>query len=147
MHEFESGKPILVVEDCAEDFEAIRRAFERSNLRNPLYRAEDGDEALDFVFKRGAWQDMATPAIVLLDLNLPGTDGRDVLREMKSDERLMRIPVIILTTSDAPSDVDACYAMGANSYVQKPVSLENFVAAIARLQDYWLEIAVLPKID
>src|SRR5207253_2622403 len=85
------------------------------------------------------------PGVVLLDLNLPGTDGREVLREVKNDPGLKNIPVIVLTTSNDERDVEACYRAGANSYIQKPVNIEGFFKAIQRLTDYWFEVVILPR--
>lgn len=139
---------ILLVEDNPQDYEATVRAFRKSGLANPIERCADGDDALDYLFRRGGYQDPAKsprPSLILLDLNLPGTDGREVLSEVKASPELKRIPVIVLTTSTDPRDIEACYAAGANSYVQKPVGLDGFVQAIQRLKDYWFEIAVLPK--
>ena len=85
------------------------------------------------------------PNIILLDLNLPGTDGKSVLHTIKGDRKLQKIPVIVLTTSNAEQDIERCYAAGANSYVQKPVDFEGFIRAVARLSDYWLEVSTLPK--
>lgn len=143
-----SGQPILLVEDSPEDYEATLRALRRSGLQNPIYHCVDGDETLDFVFQRNAYHDPALaprPSIILLDLNLPGTDGREVLAELKHDPELKKIPVIVLTTSADERDVEECYSAGANSYMQKPVCLEGFMQAIQRLTDYWFEIVILPK--
>jgi len=140
-------QPILLIEDSPEDYEATVRAFERSGLRNPIFRCEDGDNALDFLHRRGRYADpeqAPRPGVILLDLNLPGTDGRDVLTEIKQDDRLKQIPVIVLTTSDDARDVEACYRAGANSYVQKPVDMDGFLRAIERLNGYWFEVVVLP---
>jgi CheY-like chemotaxis protein len=142
------NQPILLVEDSPEDFEATQRALRKSGLKNPLYRCADGDEALDYLFRRGAYTDPATspcPGIILLDLNLPGTDGREVLAEIKADPQLKQIPVVVLTTSSDDRDVDACYRAGASSYIQKPVDLDGFMRAIERLNDYWFEVVILPK--
>lgn len=142
------NQPILLVEDSPEDYEATRRALHKSGLKNPLYRCADGDEALDFLFRRGDYQDAAKaprPGIILLDLNLPGTDGREVLSEIKKDESLKQIPVIVLTTSTDNRDVDACYRAGANSYIQKPVDMDGFIKAIERLNDFWFEVVILPR--
>ena len=142
------NQPILLVEDSPEDFEATRRALHKSGLRNPIYRCSDGDEALDFLHRRGAFADPSTaprPGIILLDLNLPGTDGREVLSDIKSDERLKQIPVIVLTTSNDDRDVEACYRSGANSYSQKPVDMDGFIKAIERLNDFWFEVVILPS--
>jgi len=139
------NQPILLVEDSPEDFETTQRAFRRSGLKNPIVRCSDGDDALDFLFRRGDHADAPRPGVVLLDLNLPGTDGREVLTEMKADPELRQIPVIVLTTSSDERDVSACYQAGASSYIQKPVDLEGFMRAIERLNDYWFEVVILPR--
>jgi CheY-like chemotaxis protein len=138
-------QPILLVEDSPEDFETTQRAFRRSGLKNPILRCADGDEALDFLFHRGSHADAPRPGVILLDLNLPGTDGREVLAEIKADAELKQIPVIVLTTSSDDRDVQACYQAGASSYIQKPVDVEGFMRAIERLNDYWFEVVILPK--
>jgi CheY-like chemotaxis protein len=142
------SQPILLVEDSPEDFEATRRAFRKSGLKNPLVRCEDGDQALDYLYRRGEYADPASsprPGVILLDLNLPGTDGRQVLNEIKRDERLHDIPVVVLTTSADERDISACYRAGANSYIQKPVDIDGFMKAIERLNGYWFEVVILPK--
>jgi two-component system response regulator len=139
------NQPILLVEDSPEDFETTERAFRRSGLKNPIQRCADGDEALDFLFRRGQYADAPRPGVILLDLNLPGTDGREVLSEIKADAELKQIPVIVLTTSSDTRDVSACYRAGANSYIQKPVDLDGFMKAIERLNDFWFEVVILPK--
>jgi len=141
-------RTILLVEDSPEDFEATRRAFKKAGVANKIIHCEDGDEALDYLFRRGSYanpEDSERPGVILLDLNLPGTDGREVLAEIKKDENLKTIPVIVLTTSSDERDIEQCYKYGANSYIQKPVNLEGFFEAIKRLSDYWLEIVILPK--
>jgi len=138
-------QPILLVEDSPEDFETTQRAFRRSGLKNPILRCADGDEALDFLFQRGSHADSPRPGVILLDLNLPGTDGREVLAEIKAHDDLKEIPVIVLTTSADERDVQACYQAGASSYIQKPVDVEGFMRAIERLNDYWFEVVILPK--
>lgn len=142
------SQPILLVEDSPEDFETTERAFRKSGLRNPIYRCSDGDEALDYLHRRGRFADpekAPRPGVILLDLNLPGTDGREVLTDIKTDPQLKQIPVIVLTTSDDDRDVDACYRAGASSYIQKPVDLDGFMQAIERLNDYWFEVVILPR--
>jgi CheY-like chemotaxis protein len=141
-------QPILLVEDSPEDFETTQRAFRRSGLKNPIIRCADGDDALDFLRRKGGYAHLANaprPGVILLDLNLPGTDGREVLSEIKSDPELKQIPVIVLTTSSDTRDVEACYRAGASSYIQKPVDLDGFMKAIERLNDYWFEVVILPK--
>ena len=144
------SQPILLVEDSPEDFEATQRAFRKSGLKNPLLRCEDGDEALDYLHRRGEYADPGSsprPGVILLDLNLPGTDGRQVLNEIKRDEHLRDIPVVVLTTSADERDITACYRAGANSYIQKPVDIDGFMKAIERLNGYWFEVVILPKGD
>src|SRR5262245_37094272 len=116
-----SDHPILLVEDSPEDYQATVRAFQKAGLLNPIFRCRDGDDALDFLYRRRAYVDperAPRPGVILLDLNLPGTDGREVLAEVKGDESLKFIPVIVLTTSADERDVQGCYQAGANSYVQ-----------------------------
>jgi len=144
------SQPILLVEDSPEDFETTERAFRRSGLKNPIYRCADGEEALDFLYRRGRYSDpdqAPRPGVILLDLNLPGTDGREVLSEIKNDPNLKQIPVIVLTTSKDERDIEVCYRCGANSYIQKPVDLDGFMKAIERLNDYWFEVVILPKVS
>ncbi len=139
---------ILIVEDSPEDFLATKRALLKSGLHNGIQRCENGDQALDYLFRRGKFADPAAsprPGIILLDLNMPGTDGREVLAEIKRTPHLKSIPVIVLTTSKDERDIEACYAEGANSYVQKPVDLHGLMESIQRLHDYWFEIVVFPK--
>jgi len=141
-------QPILLVEDTPEDAEATLRAFKKAGMGNPVYHCQDGDAALDFLFRRGDYADAADsprPGLILLDLNLPRTDGREVLGEIKQDASLRDIPVIVLTTSGDERDIASCYQAGANSYIQKPVDIKGFLEAIQRLVDYWYHIVLLPK--
>jgi len=139
---------ILLVEDSPEDYEVTVRAFRKANLLNPVFRCQDGEEALDYLYRRGRYVDPTSaprPGLVLLDLNLPGTDGRQVLAQIKSDAQLRTIPVIVLTTSADERDIESCYRSGANSYVQKPVSLDAFLRSVQLLKSYWFEVAILPR--
>jgi two-component system response regulator len=153
MPEFAVSKraPILLVEDSDDDFEATIRAFRKSgNLHNEVVRCSSGAEALDYLFQRGDYGPSSDtyaprPGLILLDLNMPGIDGRAVLKIIKGDRRLSEIPVIVMTTSDDERDVSECYSYGANSYVKKPVDLDGFFEAVKRLKEFWFEIAVLPK--
>lgn len=143
-----SDKIILIVEDSPEDYEATLRAFKRPNLINPLYHCVDGLEALDFLQHKNAYQDKAKyprPHVILLDLNLPKMDGREVLRRIKEDPELKSIPVIVMTTSNDDLDIQKCYDIGANSYIHKPVDLQKFIEAIQKMVDYWFGIVVFPK--
>lgn len=140
---------ILLVEDNADDAAMTIQSLHQSNIRNKIIHCLTGDQALDFLFHRGEYaaQDDALPGMILLDLNLPGTDGREVLEEIKADHKLRLIPVIVLTTSSDERDVARCYEYGANSYVVKPVNFDGFITAMERLSGYWLEIAVIPKVN
>lgn len=139
---------VLVVEDSDDDFAATQRALKKSgNMSNPLFRCRDGQDALDYLYRKGAYENddsVARPGLILLDLNMPGIDGHTVLKRIKADDNLRDIPVVVLTTSDAKRDIDACYRDGANTYIQKPVDLDGFFKAIQRLKEYWFEIAILP---
>ena len=134
-------KDILLVEDNPDDVELTRIAFEESNLANRLVVASDGAEALDYLFARGTYAGRDPddlPSIVLLDLNLPKLDGREVLQAIRANEKTRALPVVVLTTSTEPFDVDASYALGVNSYIQKPVDFEQFVSAVRQVGLYWL---------
>ncbi len=117
-------------------------------MLNPVFHCQDGEEALDYLYRRGRYADPTSaprPGLVLLDLNLPGTDGRQVLAQIKSDAQLRTIPVVVLTTSADERDIEGCYRAGANSYVQKPVSLDAFLRSVQVLKSYWIEVAILPR--
>lgn len=145
----DSKQLILIVDDSDDDFEATTRAlFRNHNLANPIHRCENGEDTLDFLYHRGAYAPPnapARPGIILLDLNMPGVDGRQVLKEIKNDEELKSIPVIVMTNSDDEKDIADCYRMGANTYIVKPIDWERFLEAISRLKEYWFGIAILPK--
>lgn len=136
-----SNKDILLVEDNPDDVELTRIAFDEAKIANRLIVVSDGVEALDYLFARGAHADRDPddmPSIVLLDLNLPKVDGREVLQAIRADERTRTLPVVVLTTSTEPFDVEASYALGVNSYIQKPVDFEQFVWAVKQVGLYWL---------
>ncbi|WP_395008269.1 response regulator [Undibacterium sp.] len=139
---------IMIIDDSASDFEAATRALRKSRIANPIVRCVDGDDALDYLFGRGDYSDPDScprPGMILLDLNMPGTDGREVLSILKKDADLKSIPVIVLTTSTDQRDIEACYAMGANSYMSKRIDLQEFMSAIERMTGFWLDIAILPN--
>jgi CheY-like chemotaxis protein len=134
---------ILIVEDSDEDFEAFSRAMRHLKRSNPVRRFCDGDEMLDYlesVNDRDFSQAEDYPALMLIDLNLPGTDGRDVIREIKKSHCLHHVPTIALTTSSNPRDVQSCYAYGVNSYVLKPMGPQNLIDVVQAIMGYWLDI-------
>lgn len=138
-----NDKAILLVEDNPDDVELTRIAFEEANIAIELMVVRDGVEALDYLFARGAHahrDPQQLPSIVLLDLNLPRIDGREVLQAIRANEATRSLPVVVLTTSAEPLDVEASYALGANSYIQKPVNYEQFVWAVKQVGVYWLAL-------
>lgn len=136
---------IVVVEDSDEDFEATARALQRAGAPRPVVRCRNSREALDCLHARGRFAGGGRADLVLLDLNLPGTDGRAVLRALKADPATAALPVVVLTTSASPDDVDACYRAGASSYVVKSVDYHQFVRAVAALVAYWFGAVALPS--
>ncbi len=148
MEQNEKKPIILLVEDSEEDYYTTKRAFSKAGLANELHRVKDGAEALAYLFSEAPFDNEGvhpTPNVILLDLNLPKIDGTEVLKKIKSDDKLKKIPVVVLTSSSDPKDIDMCYQLGANSYMQKPVSLESFIEALKRFREYWFEIIILPK--
>ncbi len=135
---------ILLVEDNPGDVRLTQEAFREGKIRNNLYVAEDGVEGLAFLRREGKYADSPRPDIILLDLNLPKKNGIDVLAEIKTDEELKRIPVVILTTSVAEQDVLRSYDQHANCYIVKPVDLEQFLRVIQTIEDFWVTIVKLP---
>jgi two-component system response regulator len=141
-------KDILLVEDNLDDIELTRIAFAEAGLDSRLDVVRDGAEALDYLFARGAHADRdpgKLPAIVLLDLNLPKLDGREVLQAIRANEATRNLPVVVLTTSTEPFDVDVSYGMGANSYIRKPLDFERFVWAVKQVGLYWLVLNHAPE--
>lgn len=136
---------ILLVEDNEGDIELTREAFEDAKFRNNLSVAEDGDIALDFLFKRNGFEGVATPDIILLDLNLPKTDGREVLEAIKTSDKLKRIPTIILTSSMADKDIIESYNLHANCYIVKPVNAIKFMDVVRNVENFWVDVVCLPK--
>ena len=135
---------ILLVEDNLGDARLTKEALKEGKVYNNLHWVKDGVEALDFLYKRGKYKDAPKPDIILLDLNLPKKDGREVLQEIKSDSRLQRIPVVVLTTSKAEEDVYRSYDLGANCYIQKPVTFDSLVEVVRALGTFWFQIVTLP---
>jgi len=136
---------ILIVEDNSGDQRLIREAFQETQLAPEAAVAKDGFEALDYLFQRGAFVGVARPDLILLDLNLPRKDGREVLAEIKSDPNLRNIPVVVFSSSSAPRDVSSAYALHANCYVTKPADLDELFQAIAWIERFWCNTVILPK--
>lgn len=145
----ESGETIeiLLVEDSPSDARLTQEAFKDAKLRNNLTIVTDGAEALAYLKREGRYAGALRPDLVLLDLNLPKVDGRDVLRQIKADPDLRSIPVVVLTTSEAESDVVAAYEYHANCFVRKPVDLDRFLKVIASIEDFWLTVVKLPVVS
>jgi two-component system response regulator len=139
---------ILLVEDNIDDYDAAIRSFKAAHLSNPVQWCRTGQEALDYLKHEGTFAQEPRhemPALILLDLNMPGIDGRKVLAIVKQDPTLKKIPVIILTTSHDNRDVTQCYELGASTYIQKPVEFDGLVEAVSRMKDYWFGVALLPQ--
>ena len=140
------GRPIhiLLVEDNAGDVRLTREALKEGKVRNRLTVAPDGVEALAVLRREGRYKDEPRPDLILLDLNLPKKDGRDVLAEIKDDPVLRRIPVVVLTTSKAEEDIIKTYDLHANCYITKPVDFDKFVSVVRTIDDFWLSVVKLP---
>ncbi|HVG45934.1 MAG TPA: response regulator [Longimicrobium sp.] len=135
---------LLLVEDNPGDVELTRESLEEAKVRNRLHVVPDGVEALAFLRREGAYRDAPRPDLVLLDLNLPRMDGREVLAEVKADPVLRTIPMVVLTTSEAERDIVAAYQLHANAYIVKPVDLEQFLGVIRSIEGFWLAVVRLP---
>jgi CheY-like chemotaxis protein len=142
-----SNELLLVVEDSNDDFKMLQRLMQRMDVRNPIIRCVNGDEALDFLYQEGSYkgtEGVAKPSVILLDLNLPGIDGRAVLERLKQDGSLKEIPIVVFTTSSSPKDVEFCYQKGANGYLVKPMDVEGLQRTVQAFVDYWLEVNIPP---
>ncbi len=135
---------ILLVEDNPGDVFLTREAFREGRFAHRLSIVEDGEEALEFLRKEGKYLNAPRPDLILLDLNLPRKDGRELLADIKVDERLRHIPVIVLTTSDARQDVWGAYKLHANCYLTKPIQMEDFLDKVRSVEDFWLTVVRLP---
>lgn len=146
----EQAAILLVVEDSDEDFEALQRAIRKTSIACQIQRCSEGDEALSFLFSQDLREKLFPlsafpPSLILLDLNLPGMDGRDILMRLKQDETLKSIPVVVLSTSNNPKDIRECYSLGANAYIIKPIDAVKFKRTIQLFVEYWFEAVVLPS--
>lgn len=141
------GIEILLVEDNPADVRLTREALKEAKVRNNLHVVEDGVEAMCFLRREGQFSGVPRPDLILLDLNLPKKDGREVLEEIKVDNALKMIPVVVLTTSHAEEDIVRSYNLHANCYVTKPVDLDQFIRIVKSIEDFWLTIVRLPPVD
>jgi CheY-like chemotaxis protein len=136
---------VLLVEDDPGDVLITREVFEHNKIANTLHVASDGQEGLDFLYKRGDHVDAPQPDLILLDLNLPKYDGRQLLEQIKSDANLCHIPVVVLTTSSAEEDVLTSYKLHANAYVTKPVDVDQFMSAVRQIDEFFIQVVRLPQ--
>jgi CheY-like chemotaxis protein len=143
-----AGRPIdiLLVEDDPGDELITREALEHNKFQNRLHVAHDGEEGLNYLYRRGGYEDVPRPDLILLDLNLPKYDGRQLLEKIKSDPDLARIPVVVLTTSSAEEDILRSYKLHANAYVTKPVDLDQFINAVRQIDEFFLQVVRLPGV-
>jgi len=135
---------VLLIEDDPGDELITREGFAHNKIRNTLYVAHDGQEGLDFLYRRGPFKDAPQPGLILLDLNLPKYDGRQVLQVLKSDPDLVHIPVVVLTTSSADEDILRAYQLHANAYVTKPVDFDQFMNAVRQIDEFFVQVVKLP---
>jgi CheY-like chemotaxis protein len=145
----ESHRHLLVVEDSDTDFVVLNRVLKNLSFNYPIHRCCDGDEALDYLYHIGKYKDIyryPQPDLILLDLNLPGTDGKDILDEIKQNPQLKSIPIVIFTTSSNPQDIKTCYQRGANNYLLKPMDFGEMKITVESLINYWFNISLLPTI-
>jgi two-component system, chemotaxis family, response regulator Rcp1 len=147
MHEISGNLvcQVLLVEDNPADARLTQEALREGNNQNKLHHVKDGVEALQFMRREGAYADAPTPDVVILDLNMPRKDGRQVLAEMKQDPKLRLIPAVVLTTSEAEADIQQSYELNANCYITKPVDLDKFINIVRTIEAFWLAIVKLPN--
>lgn len=136
---------VLMVEDNPDDVLLTREALKDAKVHCNLHVVEDGVQALEFLKKRGEFADSPRPDIILLDLNLPRKDGREVLADIKSDETLRMIPVVVLTTSESPDDIARAYNSHVNCYITKPVDFDQFIKVVRSIEDFWFTVVKLPR--
>jgi CheY-like chemotaxis protein len=144
--ETDRGEPIeiLLAEDNPGDVKLTRKALESGDIRNNLHVVTDGVETMKFLKQEGEYADAPRPDLLLLDLNMPKKDGRQVMEDMEADPSLRRIPVVVLTSSDAEEDIVRSYELNANAYLTKPVDFDGFVDIVKRLEDFWFEVVKMP---
>lgn len=145
-----STKPIevLLVEDSVTDAELALEALRQGKLKNTVNHVRDGEEAMRYLHKEGEFADVTRPDLILLDLNMPRLDGREVLRRIRDDESLKVIPIVVLTTSNQDQDILESYGLAANSYIVKPVDLNRFFEVVQEIQNFWVQVVALPpKLD
>lgn len=140
------GRPveILMVEDDKEDVLLTQEALKDAKMSNILHVVNNGDEAMEYLQRRGQFSQAERPDLIIMDLNLPGMNGKEILGEIKKDSQLSTIPVVILTTSDANKEISECYRLRANCFIHKPVDLDQFLHVIKSIEDFWLTIVKLP---
>ncbi|WP_434442525.1 response regulator [Lentzea sp. E54] len=136
---------VLLVEDDPGDALMTQEAFEHHKIRNTLHVVKDGVEALEFLRREGQYENAPRPGLILLDLNLPRKDGREVLSEIKADAELRSIPVVVLTTSEAEEDILRSYSLYANAYVTKPVDFDRFIEVVRQIDDFFVTVVKLPR--
>ncbi|MBF0236990.1 MAG: response regulator [SAR324 cluster bacterium] len=146
MHTESMGQPVelLLVEDNPDDVFLAQEALKEGKIKNNLHVVNDGESALRFLRKENPYQDAVLPDLVLLDLNLPGIDGRQVLKQIREDPRFTELPVIVLTTSESADDIHRMYKLHVNSYIVKPVDFEQFIKVIKSIENFWLTFVKLP---
>lgn len=135
---------ILLIEDNPGDVMLTKEAFSRMKVRNTIHTVTDGEQALAYLHRRPPYEAAQRPHLILLDLNLPGLDGREVLQEIKGDDALKSIPVVVMTSSEAETDIERSYELHANSYIVKPVGLQGFMDVVASIDEFWFSIVILP---
>ncbi|MBM0743647.1 response regulator [Phormidium sp. CLA17] len=135
---------ILLIEDSPSDANLTMRSLQQAKITNTLHWVEEGEAAMDFLYQRGEYADAPRPDLIVLDLNLPGMDGREILAEVKADSDLRRIPVVVLTTSSNEEDVLRSYDLNANCYVTKPFNVQQFMQVVQLISDFWLTAVKLP---
>ncbi len=136
---------ILLIEDNPDHVELIVKALQDNNVLNEVHVVTSGEQGLDFLYQRGAYVDAARPGLILLDINLPGMDGIEFLRQIKADPKLKLLPVVVLSTSESEKDIKGCYGCGANSYITKPLDFRQFDKVVKDLKTYWLVVNSLPR--